>query len=250
MKYSLKQCNSGDMKMTHNNQTYYDDFAGWYENEREKGYHALIDALEISVIRPFAEGADVLEVGCGTGLIMKEIQSMAKSVRGIDISEQMLEKARERGLDVCQGVAEKLPWPDSSFDLAYSFKVLAHVEQIREALSEMNRVLRPGGHMVAEFYNALSIRHLAKILGGPGKISSKRTEADVFCRWDTPREVRSYLPHGMNFLGFKGVRVFTPVARVHQFAGVGALLGKAEKWALHSPLARFGGFLVAVCQKN
>ncbi|MBN2719125.1 MAG: class I SAM-dependent methyltransferase [Deltaproteobacteria bacterium] len=236
--------------MTHNNQTYYDDFAGWYENERGKGYHALIDRLELDIIRPLISGRDVLEVGCGTGLIMKEIQHQVKSIKGIDISEQMLEKARERGLDVCQGMAENLPWPDNSFDVVYSFKVLAHVAHIREALAEMNRVLRPGGFMVAEFYNSLSIRHLAKVLGGPGNISKNRTEADVFCRWDTPREVRSYLPHGTVFHGFKGVRVFTPVAKAHSIIGVSAVLEKAEKWALHSPLARFGGFLVAVCQKS
>ena len=235
--------------MTHNNQTYYDDFAGWYENEREKGYHALIDRLELDIIRPLATHRDVLEVGCGTGLIMKELKNQARTVKGIDISEQMLAKARARGLDVQQGIAEKLPFESNSFDLVYSYKVLAHVEHIREALNEMNRVLRPGGYMVAEFYNALSIRHLSKVLAGPGKISKKRTEADVFCRWDTPREVRSYLPHGTIFKGFKGVRVFTPAAKAHDIVGLNTALQRAEKWAVDSPLARFAGFLVAVCQK-
>ena len=235
--------------MTHNNQTYYDDFAGWYENKRSKGYHALIDRLELDIIRPLAVERDVLEVGCGTGLIMKELQGQVKSIQGIDISEQMLEKARARGLDVCQGIAEKLPWSENSFDLVYSVKVLSHVENIREALNEMNRVLRPGGYLVAEFYNALSIRHLAKVLGGPGKISTARTEADVFCRWDTPKQIREYLPQGTVFHGFKGVRVFTPAAKAHDIPVLNTALEKAEKWALNSHLARFGGFLVAICQK-
>ncbi|MBN2673530.1 MAG: class I SAM-dependent methyltransferase [Deltaproteobacteria bacterium] len=235
--------------MTHNNQTYYDDFAGWYENERGKGYHALIDQLELNIIRPLAADKDVLEVGCGTGLLMKELTQATRSIKGIDISEQMLEKAKARGLDVRQGVAEELPYADNSFDLVYSFKVLAHVEKIKEAMNEMNRVLRPGGYLVAEFYNALSIRHLAKVLGGPGNISADRTEADVFCRWDTPKQVRSYIPHGTLFHGFKGVRVFTPAATAHKIPVVAPLLAKAEHWALHSPLSAFGGFLVAVSQK-
>lgn len=235
--------------MTHNNQTYYDDFANWYENDRDKGYHAMIDQLELSIIRPLAQQKDVLEVGCGTGLLMKEIKESASSIKGIDISEQMLEKAKERGLDVQQGIAEKLPYDDDTFDLVYSFKVLAHVENIKEAMNEMNRVLKPGGFLVAEFYNALSIRHLAKIAGGPGSISKNRTEADVFCRWDTPKQVRSYIPHGTTFHGFKGVRVFTPAATAHKIVGVRTILQKAEHWALDSPLARFGGFLVAVSQK-
>lgn len=236
--------------MTHNNQTYYDDFANWYENKRGKGYHAMIDRLELSIVEPLACGKKVLEVGCGTGLLMKEIHKTASEVKGIDISEQMLAKAKERGLDVRQGIAEDLPFEDNSFDLVYSFKVLAHVEQIKKAMLEMNRVLKPGGTLVAEFYNALSIRHLAKVAGGPGNISTNRTEADVFCRWDTPKQVRSYIPHGTNFKGFRGVRVFTPAAKAHDIPGVRHLLQKAECWALDSPLSRFGGFLVSVSQKN
>jgi len=228
---------------------YYDDFSGWYERKRHHGYHAMLDELELGIVRGLAGGKEVLEVGCGTGLIMRGLDGRAKRLVGVDISPGMLAEARRRGFDVFEGRAEKLPFADESFDLAYSFKVLAHVPDIELALREMARVLRPGGHLVAEFYNALSLRRLAKRIGRPGKISDGRTEAEMFTRWDTPRQVTGYLPPGLVFEGWRGVRVLTPVAFVHDVPLVGGLLAKAEHAAMRSPLARFGGFLVAVCRK-
>lgn len=229
---------------------YYNDFSAWYERERGRGYHQLIDDLEVAVARPFAEGKRVLEVGCGTGLILQRIAPIAQQAKGIDISPGMLEKARERGLDVCEGLATSLPFDDESFDLVYSFKVLAHVPEIREALAEMARVCAPGGVVLAEFYNPQSIRYLAKRLGGAGRISATRTEAEVYTRFDAPHEIPGLLPQSLSLEGFGGVRIFTPMARAVSVPLVGGLLAKAEHIALRSPLARFGGFLVAVLRKR
>jgi ubiquinone/menaquinone biosynthesis C-methylase UbiE len=228
---------------------YYDDFSGWYERKRHHGYHAMLDDLELGIVRALAGGKEVLEVGCGTGLIMRGLDGRAKRLVGVDISPGMLAEARRRGFDVFEGKAEKLPFADESFDLAYSFKVLAHVPDIELALREMARVLRPGGHLVAEFYNSLSLRHLAKRVARPGKISDNRTEAEMFTRWDTPRQITSYLPPGLVFEGWRGVRVLTPSAFIHDVPFVGSLVARAERAAMRSPLARFGGFLVAICRK-
>ena len=228
---------------------YYDDFSGWYERERKHGYHAMLDELELEILLPLAEGKDVLEVGAGTGLIMEGLRDAPRSITGLDISSGMLEKAAARKLKVVQGSATALPFEDEQFDLAYSFKVLAHVPDIKAALFEMARVLRPGGHLVAEFYNAHSVRKLAKWLGGPGNISERRTEADVFTRWDTPKEVLSYLPSSVIFETWLGVRVFTPFAKAFSIPGLSTLLPELERRAMRSPLARFGGFLVAVLKK-
>lgn len=229
---------------------YYDDFSAWYEKERGRGYHQLIDDLEVEVARPFAEGRRALEVGCGTGLILQRVAAVASQAKGIDISPGMLAKARERGLDVCEGLATKLPFDDASFDLVYSFKVLAHVPEIREALAEMARVCAPGGVVLAEFYNPHSVRYLAKRLGGAGKISATRTEAEVYTRFDAPRDIPALLPPTLSLEGFRGVRVFTPMARAVSVPVLGAVLSRAEHLALRSPLARFGGFLVAVLRKR
>jgi ubiquinone/menaquinone biosynthesis C-methylase UbiE len=238
------------MKNKNDIREYYDDFSDWYERERHHGYHAMLDRLELEVLTPLALNREVLEVGAGTGLIMQGLTHTARRIVGLDLSAGMLKAAAKRGFDVVQGSATDLPFESERFDLVYSFKVLAHVPDIKKALGEMARVLKPGGHMVAEFYNAHSIRRIAKMLGGPGRISNQRTEDEVYTRWDTPKQVKTYLPPEVEFSGWKGVRVLTPAALVFRVPGVNAILPKLESMALSSPLARFGGFLVAVCRKK
>ena len=78
-----------------------------------------------------------------------------------------------------------MPFKDASFDTLYSFKVLAHVEDIDRALREFVRVTRPGADLVLEFYNRRSLRYLIKRATNPGSISAQTTEAAVYTRWDT-----------------------------------------------------------------
>ena len=229
---------------------YYDDFSKSYERERGYGYHQMLDDLEVRLTKEYAKGARVLELGCGTGLILERIAKVAKEAVGIDLSEGMAERARERGLDVHIGSVTDLPFEDESFDLTYSFKVLAHVPDIETAIAEAVRVTRPGGHLLLELYNPWSLRYLAKKVAGPQPISADRTEADVFTRWDSPGDVRSLLPAGVELVDFYGVRVLTPFAAVFRIPGLGRLLGQAELVASRSPLKYFGGFLIAVLRKE
>jgi SAM-dependent methyltransferase len=228
---------------------YYDDFSTGYERERHHGYHALLDELELGVALPFAAGRDVLEVGCGTGLILARLQAAARSAEGVDLSPGMLEKARERGLTVKEASATALPYPDASFDVVVSFKVLAHVPDITVALAEMARVCRPGGHVLAELYNPWSLRFLAKRLAGPGKISDGRSEADVYTRWDPPTKAAKLLPPSLELEEIRGLRVLTPAAFVHRLPVLGQWLARAEHAVTRGPLRWFGGFLVVVAKK-
>jgi SAM-dependent methyltransferase len=229
---------------------YYDDFSKRYENERHHGYHALLDELELDVALPLATGRDVLEVGCGTGLILERLARTARRAEGIDLSPGMLEKARSRGLTVREASATALPYPDAQFDLVVSFKVLAHVPHLEQALGEMARVCRPGGRVLAELYNPWSLRFLAKRLGGPGKISDGRSEADVYTRWDAPHRLRSLLPDSLALDEVRGLRVFTPAAFVHRVPLLGSTLARAERVVTRSPLRWFGGFLVVMATRR
>lgn len=231
--------------MQKDNRSYYNEFARWYEKERHQGYHRLIDDLQVDLVEERAAGKEVLEVGCGTGLLLQRIAGKARIAKGIDISPGMLAQARERGLDVVEGNATELPFEDNSFDLLYSFKVLAHVEEIERALAECARVTRPGGELFLEFYNPQSLRFLARRLGGAKKISEKTRESAVFTRWDTPEKVQTYLPAGLELRGFSGVRIFTPAAMVHRIPGLSTAFRSLEFMGRDSSLGRFGGFLVA-----
>ena len=232
------------------NRAYYDDFSRSYEAKRHEGYHAVIDDLEMAVVGPLAKGKRVLEVGCGTGLSLRRLSEIASQAKGIDLSEGMVSKAKERGLDVQLGSATAIPFEANSFDVVCSFKVLAHVPDIATALREMVRVAAPGGYIVAEFYNPWSLRYLAKRLAGPRRISASRTEADVYTRWDTPLTIAKIVPANARLIDYRGVRVFTPTAMAHDIPVAKRLLEKAEHAALSSPLRYFGGFLLALLQKQ
>src|SRR5437868_8791404 len=177
---------------------YYDEFSHRYDAERRPhkpdGYHALVDDLELELLERHAAGKDVLECGVGTGLLLERVARTARTARGIDLSPGMLAKARARGLAVEEASVTDLPFGDAEFDVTYAFKVLAHVRAIERALSEMARVTRPGGVVLAEFYNPYSLRGLAKRFGPAGWISASTRESSVYTRFDPPGSVPRLLP--------------------------------------------------------
>jgi ubiquinone/menaquinone biosynthesis C-methylase UbiE len=233
------------------NQSYYDDFSDWYDRERGHGYHKMLDDLEVALVERYGRGAEVLEVGCGTGLLLDRVRQFASKTSGMDLSAGMLSKARDRGLEVIQGSATALPYADNSFDVTYSFKVLPHVADIRTALSEMARVTRPGGFVLPEFYNPRSLRYLVKSLKPPTKISDNTDDEAVYTRYDTVERFKSYLPPELEWKASRGVRIVTPVSYVHKVPALGKLVRIAEEQLADMPFIRnFGGFLIGITQKR
>ncbi|HMI86801.1 MAG TPA: methyltransferase domain-containing protein [Polyangiaceae bacterium] len=236
-----------------NTQAYYDEFSKAYEKNRGDndpgGYHELIDDLQVDFAARYAAGGDLLEVGCGTGLLLRRLSKLTKSARGIDLSPGMLETARARGLDVTTGTVLELPFPDASFDVTCSFKMLAHVEDIERALAEMIRVTRPTGAVIADFYNPYSLRALVKRFGPAGAISASTNESAVYTRFDSPFDVPKLLPPGWRVAASRGVRILTPAAFAFRVPWLRKALTVGE-WALaDSPLSVFGGFWLAAITK-
>jgi phosphatidylethanolamine/phosphatidyl-N-methylethanolamine N-methyltransferase len=100
-------------------------------------------------------GTRVLEAGVGTGLALPHY-APGKRVVGIDLSPEMLERARQRverdGLSHVEALwerdAEATGLPDASFDIAVAMFVASVVPHPRRLLAEMRRVVRPGGHIL------------------------------------------------------------------------------------------------------
>lgn len=87
----------------------------------------------------------ILDVGCGTGANLEMLSEFGEA-EGIDVSKEALAFCRERGLKkVREGEAERLPFPDNSFDLVTGLDVIEHLDHDQAGLKEMHRVLRPNG---------------------------------------------------------------------------------------------------------
>ncbi|TMV09548.1 methyltransferase domain-containing protein [Ruegeria sediminis] len=103
-----------------------------------------------------APGDTILDLGCGNGLLTLELARAvgpSGQVTGLDPSADMLASARTRcsgrdNVDLVEGTAEDLPFPPSQFDKAVSLQVFEYFHDMRPALRELNRVLRPGGRLV------------------------------------------------------------------------------------------------------
>jgi ubiquinone/menaquinone biosynthesis C-methylase UbiE len=233
---------------------YYDEFAERYEAHRRPndatGYHAMLDDLEVELVERYGRGKDVLECGCGTGLLLERFARFAKSARGIDLSPGMLERARARGLDVVEGSVTRLPFDDETFDVTCSFKVLAHVPEIGKALAEMARVTRKGGVLLCELYNPLSLRAVAKRVGPAGRISEYTRESAVYTRFDPPWILPRILPPGTRVEALRGVRIVTPSAALWRVPVVKDVLRRLEIALADTRAAWFSGFLVAVVRKS
>lgn len=106
---------------------------------------------------------DLLEIGVGAGTDFTNWVRHGARATGLDLTEAGVELTRERlaleGLsaDVRTGDAERLPFPDASFDIVYSYGVLHHTPDTPRAFAEVHRVLRPGGTMLAMIYRVPSL---------------------------------------------------------------------------------------------
>lgn len=90
----------------------------------------------------------ILDVGCGTGANLKMLARFGDS-EGVDVSREALAFCRARGLlQVREGAAETLPYEDGAFDLVTALDVIEHLDDDVAGLSELRRVLRPGGYVL------------------------------------------------------------------------------------------------------
>jgi SAM-dependent methyltransferase len=124
-----------------------------YKSSPEDYVIYLIHMASYRFAEQFTRGKRVLDFGCGSGYGSDQIAQTANHVTAVDVAADAVAYAREqfprnnlKFLTI--DPSEALPFPDGSFDVILSFQVFEHVTDTSHYLSEVRRVLAPGGQLV------------------------------------------------------------------------------------------------------
>ena len=189
-------------------------------NPARVGYakRKLIEELKID---PQATAA--LDVGCGGGFLTEEIARMGFDTTGVDPSERSVraasDHARESGLNIRYGTGagESLPFEDRSFGAVFCCDVLEHVRDLPKVISEISRVLKPGGIFCYDTLNRTWTSLLAAI-----KISQvwkpwayMPPNLHVWRMFIKPGEMKSLLrQNGLEWKEHRGLMPNVPIPRL------------------------------------
>jgi SAM-dependent methyltransferase len=144
--------------MTHGG-GHFDEVAAHYDHSLPphvtEHYLGRRAAFVLSRVRPPAR---VLDVGCGTGVLAGRLAEEGYDMVGVDPSAGMLDVMRDRfpAVQAVQGSGAELPFGAGEFDLALSVATLHHIadpDAVRRTLTEMARVVRPGGRVLVWDHN-------------------------------------------------------------------------------------------------
>ncbi|MBI5903959.1 MAG: class I SAM-dependent methyltransferase [Deltaproteobacteria bacterium] len=131
---------------------------------RIKAYLSRVDDFKkryrryLSNIKRFQEGGKLLDIGCNIGLFLTVAREEGFSVAGVELNRACADYARNTfGLEVFSDVVEKVGFASHGFDVVTLFDVLEHVPDIETFLSEVRRILKPGGLLVVQSPNLHSL---------------------------------------------------------------------------------------------
>jgi SAM-dependent methyltransferase len=144
-----------------------EEYARFLANWDEEFYAKYADYLI-----PERDGGLALDVGCGVGQVVRRLRQQGCEVMGLEVSEASLEKARAEGLPCQYYDGKHLPFLDATFTSVGALNVLEHVEEPESFISELARVVEPGGKLVVSspnFYRALGFRDYHPRMRGLGQ---------------------------------------------------------------------------------
>lgn len=134
-------------------------FLKWIPFMQNAGYPFLTNYVDMRGL----QGKDVLDIACGTGVLTEQFVRMGARVSAIDITPKAIELTRKRlalynlHANVLEADAQSLPFPDHTFDFVCAWGCLMHMPDTERAISEIHRVLRPGGRFLAMMYHKDSV---------------------------------------------------------------------------------------------
>lgn len=175
----------GHQESYRHNEAYAEFLAGWDEGF----YSKYADTL-----RPHS-GSRILDVGCGTGQVVRRLTHQGFEVHGVDVSEPNIERARRINPNCRLYDGLNLPYPDAHFDAAGALNVLEHVEAPEAFIAEVVRVVRPHGRIVLSspnFFRVLGLRdYHPHMRGFPNKWRNwRRLRQKIHAFRNSPESVR------------------------------------------------------------
>jgi methionine biosynthesis protein MetW len=117
-----------------------------------------LDAAAMYLRAPVSR-ARVLDVGCGSGVLLARMKSLGWDAQGVEVDPGGVAAARARGVPVHEGQLADAKFPDNHFDAVHSAHVIEHVHDPAALLRECFRILKPGGKLVIITPNTASFGH-------------------------------------------------------------------------------------------
>lgn len=182
--------------------------------------------------RPLAD-LDVLDIGCGAGLLSESVARLGGRVHGVDVAERNITvaraHARKSGADIGYEVAtaEELAARDRRFDLVLNMEVVEHVADLPLFLASCCQLTRPGGVMVISTINRTIASWVSAIVGAEYILRWLPKGTHQWKRFPTPAELQAILAeHGLSVEDRVGVGVnpFTRRFRITDYLGVNYML--------------------------